>query len=182
MNIPAQKIFINQQQIDWSDILQQKKISDSPSNKAAFSFLQKWLSGEKEFALQTSGSTGKPKKITITREQLIASATATGNALQLKANQHALLALSAQYIAGIIMLTRAMVWQQHIYVTEPSNNPLQNFSNHQIFDFVALVPLQIQTLVETYGLKSLSRLKKILIGGAPLSNSIKEKITDAESD
>ncbi|MCZ8355772.1 MAG: AMP-binding protein [Cyclobacteriaceae bacterium] len=182
MNIPTQKIFFNQQQIEWQDILQQKKISDSTYANFAFSFLQKWLAGEQKFALQTSGSTGKPKKIIVTREQLIASAIATGNALQLKANQHALLALSAQYIAGIMMLTRAMVWQQHIYITEPSNNPLQNFSDQQTFDFVALVPLQIQTLIDTFGLNTLSRLKKILIGGAPLSNSLKEKIAHAESD
>jgi O-succinylbenzoic acid--CoA ligase len=182
MNIPTQKIFFNQQQIEWQDILQQKKISDSPYANFAFSFLQKWLAGEQKFALQTSGSTGKPKKIIVTREQLIVSAIATGNALQLKANQHALLALSAQYIAGIMMLTRAMVWQQHIYITEPSNNPLKNFSDQQTFDFVALVPLQIQTLIDTFGLHTLSRLKKILIGGAPLSNSLKEKIAHAESD
>jgi O-succinylbenzoic acid--CoA ligase len=182
MNIPAQNVFFNQQKIEWQDILQQKNISDSPYANFAFSFLHKWLAGEKEFELQTSGSTGKPKKIIVTRQQLIASATATGKALHLQANQHALLALSAQYIAGIMMLTRAMVWQQHIYITEPSNNPLQNFSHHQTFDFVALVPLQIQTLLNTFGLNSLSRIKKILVGGAPLSNSLKEKITEAESD
>ena len=41
-------------------------------------FLTAWRSGQTEFVLHTSGSSGPPKPITLTRAQMQASATLTG--------------------------------------------------------------------------------------------------------
>ena len=73
---------------------------------AALDFMQAWLCGDAAFEVRTSGSTGAPKPIWLTREQMEASARATGAALGLLPHHVALVALPAHYIAGRMMLVR----------------------------------------------------------------------------
>src|SRR5690606_17289601 len=77
---------------------------------AASAFCRSWLSGQNTFVQQTSGSTGVPKKIKLWREQMEASALATGAFFGATSHTKLLCCLSPDYIAGKMMLVRAMVW------------------------------------------------------------------------
>ncbi|HRJ36769.1 MAG TPA: O-succinylbenzoic acid--CoA ligase, partial [Flavobacteriales bacterium] len=77
-------------------------------------FLSLWWSNEDHIIVTTSGSTGKPKSIAIKKSSMLASAQATISFFGLHANTKALLCLPAQYIAGRMMLVRAIVGQWEI--------------------------------------------------------------------
>jgi O-succinylbenzoic acid--CoA ligase len=119
----------------------------------------------------TSGSTGTPKLQEITRQQLVASASATGAFFGVDPEFKLLCCLNPAYIAGKMMLVRALVWDCEITLVEPSADPLGSEDTH--FDFVAMVPLQVETsLSSRSSLEKLQSIQTLLIGGAPLSDSL----------
>ncbi|MCU0399712.1 MAG: AMP-binding protein [Algoriphagus sp.] len=145
--------------------------------KAAFPFCKSWLEEEKTFSQSTSGSTGIPKQISISRQQMEASAKGTGNFFKTDSNSRLLCCLNPAYIAGKMMLVRAMVWNCEIRLVEPSSNPLSKVKGD--LDFVAMVPLQVQASLEDE--KSLQKLKSIqhlIIGGAPISSKLKANLVE----
>ncbi|MBN4085356.1 AMP-binding protein, partial [Flavobacteriaceae bacterium AH-315-B10] len=115
------------------------------------------------------GSTGQPKKIKLQKQAMVNSAIATGDCFSLKAGDKALHCLPTQFIAGKMMLVRAIVLGLELDVVEPSSNPLQDvFKN---YDFCAMVPMQVQNSLET-----LHKIKTLIVGGAPVSNLLQEKL------
>ncbi len=143
----------------------------------ALNFCHLWLQGHQSFVIQTSGSTGSPKPIEIKREQMLASARTTAEALGLSAGDTALLCLNAAYIAGKMMLVRAMETGMDLWVVSPASNPLETVSI--AVDFMAMVPLQIQTLLEQSDagkIQQLNQAKAILIGGGVVSPALETKI------
>jgi O-succinylbenzoic acid--CoA ligase len=137
----------------------------------AFTFCKDWLDGKDHFVQATSGSTGVPKLQEITRQQLMASATATGAFFGVNSEFKLLCCLNPAYIAGKMMLVRAMIWDCEITLVEPNANPLA--SQEESFDLVAMVPLQIETsLSSPSSLEKLKAIQTVLIGGAPLSDSL----------
>lgn len=148
--------------------------------RAVFSFTLEWLDEEKEeFIIQTSGSTGTAKQIVLTRKQMVLSAQATGNYLGLQAGNKTLLALPAQFIAGKMMIVRALVLGLDIHCLAPKLHVLEHID--QEFDFCALIPLQIQYAIDHQLIHQIEKLGKVIIGGAPLSKSYQEKIKDLSS-
>jgi o-succinylbenzoate---CoA ligase len=150
----------------------------SENAQAALAFCRAWLSGQAEFTLHTSGSTGAPKPITVQRAQMIASAQATGQAVGLRAGQHALVCLPTQYIAGRMMLVRGLELGLTMTVVEPTSDPLAGLVADHHFDFTALVPLQLQTILagspDKFAL--LDQMHAILIGGGPVSAALLERV------
>ena len=139
-------------------------------------FCSNWLSGQEEFNVNTSGSTGIPKTISISRVQAIASASITELALGLLPHWNALLCLAPNTIAGKMMMVRAMHTGMNLYVVEPSHDPFAGLPNNTKIDFVAMVPLQLQYLIDQkVDLRPYS-LKKILLGGAPVSDYLLSEI------
>ncbi|WP_282161763.1 AMP-binding protein [Ulvibacterium marinum] len=132
-------------------------------------FLLDWLDEKLVIEVKTSGSTGIPKSILLKKSQMVNSALATGDFFGLHPGDSALLCLPCDFIAGKMMLVRAMVLGLELDYVEPSSNPLEYNSNS--YDFCAMVPLQLQ--------KSLGQLKQIrivLVGGASVSNALKKKV------
>ena len=150
--------------------------SDFPNfAKAAILFCNEWLSGKETFEQQTSGSTGRPKKIEISRAQMIASAQATQAFFHTDENTNLLCCLDPSYIAGKMMLVRALEWNSKIELIEPSSNPLLEINN--IPDFVAMVPLQVENSIEDKSsMEKLKSIKHLIIGGAPISAGLKDKL------
>ena len=137
----------------------------------AFSFCKDWLAGKDRFEQATSGSTGTPKLKEIARQQLKASARATGAFFGVDSEFKLLCCLNPAYIAGKMMLVRALVWDCEITLVEPNSDPLA--SQEEPFDLVAMVPLQVETsLASPSSLKKLKAIQTVLIGGAPLSDSL----------
>jgi O-succinylbenzoic acid--CoA ligase len=146
----------------------------SDFEKSTIKFCQAWLTGQQEFTLQTSGSTGAPKPIVLLRSQMEASAQQTIEALELKSDDTALVCLDTKYIAGQMMLVRSLIAGMNIIGVEPSANPLEKTENSQI-DFAALVPYQLENIIE-HAPEKLNQVRCAIIGGAAISNSLKEKI------
>jgi O-succinylbenzoic acid--CoA ligase len=145
--------------------------------QAAFSFCKAWLSDQELFTQETSGSTGIPKRITIHRSQMEASAKATGEFFKINSNWNLLCCLNPEYIAGKMMLVRAMTWQCKIELTEPSSNPFFETDFLIPHDFVAMVPLQVEAaLSNPKTSEKLKASKNIIIGGAPISSSLQNQL------
>ena len=132
-------------------------------------FLLNWLDDKEYITVQTSGSTGKPKQIELLKEHMINSALATGEYFSCKENTKALLCLSANYIAGKMMLVRAMVLGWDIHLVSPISNPLENLTTS--YDFCAMVPMQVEA-----SLTNLHKVKKLIIGGAPISSMLYKEL------
>jgi O-succinylbenzoic acid--CoA ligase len=130
-------------------------------------FLLEWLNTEVFVFVTTSGSTGKPKKIVLQKTAMIASAKATGTFFNLKPKNTALLCLSADYIAGKMMLIRAITLGLHLNYVEPKANPLEN----KKYDFIAMVPMQVANSLE-----KLHLVGTLLIGGTKVSYQLAESI------
>ena len=143
----------------------------------AIRFCREWLSGNDFFDQQSSGSTGIPKTIQITRKQMFASALATGEFFETSDKTQLLCCLNPAYIAGKMMLVRAMVWNSSVRLIAPSSNPFICFSSDQIPTFAALAPYQVHTILEhPESLQKLKRVSNIIIGGAPLSDLVKKTL------
>ena len=131
-------------------------------------FLIDWLDGKPTVEVLTSGSTGAPKKIKLRKKNMVNSAKATGLFFNLVPKNKALLCLPADYIAGKMMLVRAMVLGLELDCVTPSSNPLQPEAGQ--YDFCAMVPLQAENSVG-----ALSKVKILIVGGAPVSIEQKAK-------
>ncbi len=141
-------------------------------------FCKSWLGGQEKFVLKTSGSTGEPKDISLTRNQMKASALLTGETFGLKAEDTALVCLNIEYIAGVMMLVRGMVLNLKLYIKPPSGNPLVD-TGSQHLDFAAFVPLQLQNILESnneFFLTTLNKMKAIIVGGAAVGKQLHEQI------
>jgi len=132
-------------------------------------FLQDWLDVKSSLAVKTSGSTGKPKTVRLQKQHMVNSAIATGAFFDLKAGNTALLCLSAEYIAGKMMLVRAMILGLELDYVVPSSIPLQQVQKD--FDFCAMVPIQLQNCMD-----AIAQIKTLLVGGTPLSDELKKQI------
>src|SRR5690606_29395734 len=89
-------------------------------------FLLDWAKPTPFLEVRTSGSTGTPKKIRIRKEHMINSALATGKFFDLPAGSTALLCLPANFIAGKMMIIRAITLGWELDLVPPSSNPLDN--------------------------------------------------------
>ncbi len=140
--------------------------------KAIGDFLIDWLNEKPTLTVHTSGSTGQPKPIILLKEHMVNSALATGSFFKLEAKNTALLCLPATYIAGKMMLVRAMVLGLSIDCVNPSSNPLEE--NNNLYDFAAMVPLQFENSLSVLG-----GVKKLIVGGAPVSYKLKKAFLNA---
>ena len=132
-------------------------------------FLLEWLNSSESIIVSTSGSTGNPKKIHLKKEQMINSAMATGTFFKLKEENTALLCLPCTFIAGKMMLVRAMVLGLELDCVNPDLKPLSN--NSKTYDFAAMIPLQVQNSI-----KQLCVINKLIIGGAPIGNNLESDL------
>jgi len=155
----------------------------SSYSQSVLDFCKDWLNNEVEFTLQTSGSTGVPKEIVITRTQMKASAWMTINAFQLTSKDKALVVINTSYIGGKMMLVRSMEAHMDMTVVEATSNPLEYFPATTHFDFTALVPLQLETILTKAREKKkiLDGMKAIVIGGAAVSNHLEQLIQDIQA-
>lgn len=136
-------------------------------------FMKDWLLPHATIELATSGSTGKPKSILVGKNQMLLSASRTAEYFHFKQGQNALLCLPANYIAGKMMIVRALFSGLHLVVVTPSQNPLESLKPGSIIHFAAMIPLQLNQSIHH---PSLSQIKAILLGGGPLDENL-EKLT-----
>lgn len=136
-------------------------------------FLDEWFSDGNTVKVQTSGSTGVPKVFEIEKNKMVNSAVMTCNFLGLKEGNKALLCLPVDYISGKMMVVRSIERKLKLIVTEPSLKPLEHLSEE--VHFCAMTPLQVEN-----SLDKLHMIKNLIIGGATVSENLKDKIFHTE--
>ena len=142
--------------------------SKSLSNEV-FDFLNEWFNDSSFIIVKTSGSTGKPKEIKLQKKHMINSAKATGAFFNLFEDTTSLLCMSAEYIAGKMMIVRSLVLGWDLTIVEPLANPLKDIEG--TFDFCAMVPLQVKS-----SLNDLHKVNKLIIGGGALSSELQTQL------
>jgi O-succinylbenzoic acid--CoA ligase len=100
---------------------------------------------------------------------------ATGDFFGLEPGNKALHCLPVKYVAGKMMLVRAMILGLDLEFVAPSSHPLRN--NEYDYDFVAMVPLQAQNSIS-----ELKRVKKMIVGGAKINNSLEKQLIKLKTE
>jgi O-succinylbenzoic acid--CoA ligase len=137
-------------------------------------FILDWMKPLAYLEVQTSGSTGKPKKIRIKKEHMINSALATGKFFNLPEHTTALMCLPASYIAGKMMVIRAMVLGWELDMVPPSSTPLNQV--FKTYDFCAMTPFQLDN-----SLDRLHLIKKLLVGGGSVSPKLQLMVRELKT-
>ncbi len=132
-------------------------------------FLLDWLKPSEFIEVRTSGSTGVSKKIKVRKEHMVNSALASGKFFELPASSTALMCLPAKYIAGKMMLVRAMVLGWELDLVPPSANPLDQL--YKTYDFCAMTPFQLDNSISRLHL-----IKKLIVGGGAVSPNLQEMV------
>ena len=148
---------------------------DTSRKEEVTSFIKSWGNDEKVIAIHTSGSTGNPKNIELAKEKMQISARKTLEYFKLEEGSSALLCLSLETIAGKMMLVRSLIGGLKLHVVTVSTNPILALKNP--IDFVALVPMQLEAAVDA-AVEKLKSIKTILVGGAPVSEGLIQKLKD----
>ena len=144
-------------------------------------FMAQWHDGSDAVEVHTSGSTGDPKVMNVEKRRMLASARATCDFLGLKKGDTALLCMSVDYIAGKMMVVRAIERGLKLMTVEPSSHPLAlpDFSDEmgKKLDFAAMVPMQVYSSLRVPREREiLSNIRHLIIGGGPLDPSLETEL------
>ena len=144
-------------------------------------FLTLWNDASPTMEVRTSGSTGIPKLIYIEKERMRASARMTCDFLGLKSGDTALLCMPLDYIAGKMMVVRALERGMKLLSVEPSGHPLADNTlstlKESIVHLAAMVPLQVwNTLQVPEERERLYRIKHLIIGGGAIPRELEQEL------
>ena len=138
-------------------------------------FLKEWHNDSPTVLVHTSGSTGKPKPMLVEKRRMEASARITCGFLGLKSGDSALLCMSLDYIAGKMMVVRALSFGLRLIVVKPSGNPLGTVA--EPVDFAAMVPMQVYNSLQVpEERKKLMAIKHLIIGGGAIDDALASEL------
>ena len=137
--------------------------------KSIGEFLLNWMD-ERDFVFApSSGSTAKPKMMKLSKQAMVNSAIATGDALGLIPGQTCFLCLPATHIAGKMMLVRAIILGLELHYVSPNRSPLRLVRKK--FDFTAMTPMQLRNSIDRIHL-----IGKTLVGGGVVDSNLRSSI------
>jgi o-succinylbenzoate---CoA ligase len=168
---PYREIQMNGRFVPLSSVMDDSAEIFSVFERETFEFIRLWLCGENSFRQFTSGSTGSPKSIKISREQMLASATLTQQALGLRKDSTALLCIDPKFIGGKMMIVRSLMIGMRLICVEPQGNPLLFLTPDQWVNFTAFVPYQIETILGSKRPHSLDQIEIAIIGGSSIHST-----------
>lgn len=137
-----------------------------PWQKNILDFWNEWNNEKEDIIAETSGSTGKPKKISLPKAAMRKSAQMTGNFFGLTEGKTALLCLPVGFIAGKMMLVRAIELRLKLICIEPKSFIPSN--EIPAIDFAPMTPMQVEN-----SLNALEKIDTLLMGGAPLLDGLR---------
>ncbi|WP_304234180.1 AMP-binding protein [Jiulongibacter sediminis] len=174
-------------------VSQEGDIINSQPNDTYFQevkeFILEWQGGVEYLTVNTSGSTGTPKAISLSRKQILASVHQSQKAFSLNEESFFLCNLSVHFIAGKLMIIRALELRAELLIVKPDGNLIDNLGSFgYMIDqkrgrcFMAFVPLQLQNLLEdSRGYNLLAMAGSIIIGGAAVSAQLEKQIKEISS-
>lgn len=151
-------------------------------------FLQQWHDDSPTLEVYTSGSTGTPKLIGVEKSRMLASARMTCDFLGLHSGDNAMLCMPVDYIAGKMMVVRAMERGMHLMCVEPSGHPMCQANmqalglcpqgGHPGIDLTAMVPLQVWNTLQVPEEKdALCRhVRHLIIGGGAIPPELEQEL------
>ena len=138
-------------------------------------FLDEWNNPSPTVLVHTSGSTGKPKPMLVEKRRMEASARITCRFLGLHEGDTALLCMPLDYIAGKMMVVRALTCGLRLVSTEPKGTPEWD----GFIDFAAMVPLQVYNLLnDPAGRQRLRQIRHLIIGGGAIDDALARQLAD----
>lgn len=141
-------------------------------------FTSDFLSSSPLIEVKTSGSTGTPKRMLVEKSRMRASARMTCDFLDLHEGDSALLCMSLDYIAGKMMVVRAIERGLKLIDIPPSGHPFADITLQQTPPtFAAIVPLQLyNTLLVEKEREALAKTKHVIVGGGAISEEVEKQI------
>ncbi len=137
-------------------------------------FLKSWFDHKDYILTKTSGSTGKPKEIKLKKLDLIESSKLTARYFDLKVGDKVINCLPIKYIAGKMMLVRSIVLGLDLYIFPVTSSPISDLKNN--YELIAFTPIQLENSIPF-----IEKIKKVLVGGSPVQETLKEKILNSKS-
>jgi len=161
--------------------LKRMKLAAFPEgySRDTLQFLKNWWDTEEKIEAKTSGSTGNPKRIQLSKKDMNNSALATGSFFQFKSGDRHYNPLPAKYIAGKMMLVRAMTWHTELHVVQPSSNPLTQCKD--TYAFGVMTPHQLAEGLASDHRENINNISTILLGGSPVNSALLKLIKDLDS-
>lgn len=137
-------------------------------------FISEWQNDEPFITANTSGSTGTPKEILLDKEFIKASALRTNAFFGITSSSRLHLPLSPDYIAGKMMIVRALEANATLSYETPSNTPLLNPEG--TINLLSVVPSQMKYLIDNHH----GKVDNYLVGGSAISPSLKQQIISSD--
>lgn len=137
-------------------------------------FYEDWKSDADFIIAHTSGSTGNPSPIKLPKSAMKLSAQMTGDFFDLTKGKTALLCMPVNFIAGKMMLVRAIELELKLYCMQPKATI--DLSSIDEVDFAPLTPMQVEK-----SFQQMNKINTLLIGGAPLSDVLRERLLKLET-
>lgn len=139
-------------------------------------FLEEWFDDSDHVVCKTSGSTGVPKPISVSKKAMCYSAQTTVDFFRLNPSHTGLLCLPCDFIAGRMMVVRALLSGMRLHSVRPSADPLSGGLPCPIH-FAALTPPQVHNaLSREASSETLKNMSTVLIGGAPLPADLENRL------
>lgn len=185
MNFTNDHIILNGNKISAIEIsgLRFEKTSNPSApewEKGLFLFLNEWFSDSDFVSAQTSGSTGESKQIELPKSVMVKSSERTIEYFKLQKGDRLLLSLSCQFIAGKMMVVRAIVGQMDLVTVDPSGD--FDILKNETFDFGAMAPNQVFKLLQSpSGKEKLENIRNLLIGGSSIPANLETQISRLKS-
>ncbi len=140
-------------------------------------FLEEWHNGRDTLLVHTSGSTGTPKPLWVEKRRMEASARITCEFLGLHEGDTALLCMPLDYIAGKMMVVRALTCGLKLVSITPSGHPLQSVT--ETIDFAAMVPMQVYNSLQVAEERErLMQIHHLIIGGGAVDDNLAAELAD----
>lgn len=140
-------------------------------------FLQEWFNDSPLIKVKTSGSTGKPKVMMVEKTKMINSACMTLSFLGLEPQNSALLCMPLEYIAGKMLVVRALVGSLRLILVPPCSNPIAELKDDIAINFAAMIPMQVvNALKEKSHAKNLKAIEHLIIGGGAVDDVLASQL------
>ncbi len=143
-------------------------------------FLVQWYGPEPTITVNTSGSTGPPKIIFLEKPFVAQSAMRTLEFFALKPGQRTLMCLPLRYIAGKLMVVRALLGKLDLCTAEPTDDfAFLSQCRDTPYRFAAMVPNQVIKLLDDP--TRFEGLDTLLVGGAALPSLLETALQNVHT-
>lgn len=175
MNRFPEYITLNGVQVPVKECIQNKQPKTERESELR-DFLAAWYSDIEYLEVETSGSTGPPKTIRLKKDFVAASAIRTLHFFGLKKNDRILHCLPMKYIAGKLMVVRALLGDLNLCIHEPSTD--FSFLKTEKFRFSAMVPHQVRKIVDNEPSPGmwLQHIEQVLMGGSAVPRELEKQL------